>query len=106
MQRLMVLALLLTAVFAVVGCSTYWYQEGRSFEECKQARAECQAEVLKRSDLRNLTLQYELKFIENCMTEKGYGLVPQDELPLDIKRAEPDTSWRWFTQGVAGTLRE
>jgi hypothetical protein len=106
MQKLLLPTLLLAAALTLVGCSTYWYQQGKGFEQCKQDRAECQAELLKRSDLRNLTMQYELDFLKNCMAEKGYNVVPQNKLPLDVKRAEPDTSWRWFTPGVAGSLQE
>lgn len=103
MQRLTI-SLLLSGMFLLTGCSTYWYQEDKSFEECKQARAECRAELLKRSDLKNLGVDYEVKFIENCMGKKGYRLLTQDKLPLDIKRETPDTSFHWRAHGVAGTL--
>jgi len=93
-----------TALFA--GCSTYWYQEGKSFDECKQARTECRAELLKRSDLSGLTVDYEVKFIENCMGQKGYRLVTAEDLPLDMRREEPDTTFHWRTVGVAGTIEE
>ena len=105
MYRLFIM-FFLSILFACTGCSTYWYQEGKSFEECKQTRKECRSELLKHSDLKNLTVQYEVKFIENCMIEKGYKLVAQDELLLDVKREEPDTSLHWRTHGVAGTLKK
>ncbi len=98
--------ILLASMCFLTGCAKYWYQEGKSFKECNLARQECRSELLKRSDLKNLTVQYEVKFAENCMTEKGYRLVSQDELPLDVKREEPDTSLHWRTNGVAGTLKE
>ncbi len=105
MQKL-IISLFLSSIIFLTGCSKYWYQEGKSFDECKQARGECRSELLKRSDIKNLTVQYEVKFAENCMTEKGYRLVTQDELPLDVKREEPDTALHWRTNGVAGTLKE
>ena len=106
MHKQIFMILLLATLFVVMGCSTYWYQEGKSFDQCKRDRAECRTELLKRSDLKNLTVQYEVKFMENCMTERGYRLVTQEELPLDVKREEPDTSLHWRTVGVAGTLSE
>ena len=106
MHRLIMRILLLVILCVVAGCSTYWYQEGKSFDQCKKDRAECRAELLKRSDLKNLTVQYEVKFIKNCMAERGYRLVTQDKLPLDVKREEPDVSLHWRTNGVAGTLKE
>ncbi len=77
MQKL-IISLFLSSIIFLTGCSTYWYQEEKSFEQSKQAREECRSELLKRSDLKNLTVQYEVKFAENCMTEKGYKSVSQD----------------------------
>lgn len=92
-------------ITVVAGCSTYWYRQGSSFEECKRARAECCNELLKRSDLRNVIGQYEVDFMANCMTEKGYTLATPDELPLDVKREEPDAALKWRAHGVAGALK-
>ena len=105
MEKLIILLFLSSLIF-LTGCSKYWYQEGKSFDECKQARGECRSELLKRSDFKNLTVQYEVKFIETCMTEKGYRSFSQGDLPLEAKREEPETSLHWRTHGVAGTLKE
>ena len=105
MQRLIII-FLLAILFACTGCSTYWYHEGKGFEECKNARDECFAELQKRSDLSNLTVEYEIKFMNDCMTKKGYREVPQDELPLDAKRQEPESSFHWRARGLAGTLKK
>jgi hypothetical protein len=104
MRRLSIL-LLLSSVFFLAGCSKYWYQEGKTFDECKQARGECFAELKKRTDFSNPTIDYELEFMNDCMMKKGYREVSQDELPLDVKREEPPSSLHWRTRGVAGTLR-
>jgi len=79
------LGLLLTA-----GCGPkYWYQEGKTFEECRADRAACRAELLKRTD-RERVGDYERRFMEDCMQQRGYQLVSEKDLPLDVKREEPD----------------
>ena len=105
MKNLLIIMLQIVVLLSVSGCSTYWYQESKSFDECKQARQECRSEMLKRSDLTNVTVQYEVEFIKNCMMEKGYELVSQGELPIDAKREEAETSLHWRTHGVAGALK-
>jgi len=105
MHKLVIL-LFLSSIIFLTGCSKYWYQEGKGFEECKNARDECFAELKKRSDLSNLTVEYEIKFMNDCMTKKSYREVSQDELPLDAKRQEPDSSFHWRARGLAGTLKK
>ena len=102
----LILLLFLSSMIFLTGCSKYWYQEGKSFDECKQARNECFAELQKRSDLSNVTVEYEIKFMNDCMTKKGYREVSQDELPLDAKRQEPDSSFHWRARGLTGTLKK
>jgi hypothetical protein len=34
-------------------------------------------------------MDYEIKFMNDCMVEKGYGGVSQGQLPLDAKRQVP-----------------
>ena len=91
----------------VTGCGEkYWYQEGKTFDECKADRAACRAELLKRTDLRNVG-EYERRFMEECMQQRGYRLVSEKELPLDVKREESDVPsevQRARGYGVAGTL--
>lgn len=89
------------------GCGQkYWYQEGKTFAECLLERKVCRDELLKRTDLYRIG-QYERQFMEDCMQKKGYRLVVEKELPLDVKREDSDipseVSWaRGY--GVAGTL--
>jgi PBP1b-binding outer membrane lipoprotein LpoB len=105
-MKKLIVSLFLSSIIFLTGCSKYWYQEGKSFEECKNARNECFAELKKRSDLSNLTVEYEIKFMNDCMTKKDYREVSQDELPLDAKREEPDSSFHWRARGLAGTLKK
>ena len=89
------------------GCGQkYWYQEGKTFVECVQDRKACREELLKRTDLYRIG-EYEREFMEDCMQQKGYRLVPEKELPLDAKREDSDipSEVPWARgYGVAGTL--
>ena len=93
-------------ILSISGCSKYWYQEGKTFDECKQDRAQCFAELKKRSDFSSPTVEYEMKFMNECMIEKGYREVSQDELPLDVKRQEPESTFHWRVRGIAGSLEK
>jgi len=85
------------------GCAQYWYQEGKSYEECMKDRADCVEELEKRVAKPDFG-DYEYKFVEDCMMRKGYGLVTEDELPLDAKRADPDRTIHYKIKGIAGTI--
>ena len=93
------------------GCSKYYYQEGKTFNECAIDRAACFAELQKR--IANKTQRpgdYEHKFMEDCMNSKGYRLVTENKLPLDVKRQDPDTTLQGqlygYRRGIAGTIDE
>ena len=93
------------------GCAKYYYQEGKSFNECASARKDCDAELQKRlADQSHSSSGYEHKFMEDCMAQKGYELVTEDKLPLDAKRQDPDSSLKGFLygyrRGIAGALDE
>jgi hypothetical protein len=100
----MVFLLLSVLVLIPAGCAKYWYQEGKSFDECKQARAECFKELQKRTDFSSPTADYEIKYMNECMQAKGYREVSAKELPLDARREEPESSFHWRSRGIAGTL--
>ncbi len=94
-------------VVLAAGCQRmYWYQEGKTFVECKTDHEDCQAELLKRTD-RRYASPYKHQFLENCMRERGYELVAGKYLPLDIAREDPmvpsEVPWV-HAYGVAGTL--
>jgi hypothetical protein len=89
------------------GCQRmYWYQEGKTFVECRADQEGCQAELLKRTD-RRYASRYQDEFLENCMRARGYELVAERDLPLDIAREDPtvpaEVPWV-HAYGVAGTL--
>ena len=100
---------MIVALFLAAGCQpTYWYQQGRTFSECKADQVDCQAELLRRTDRHHLT-DYERRFMEDCMRQRGYELVPDGDLPVDVRREEPDAAmavpWNHF-YGVAGSIEE
>jgi hypothetical protein len=105
-MKLCMLLIVSGALCLLSGCAEYWYQEGKTFNECKAARAECFQELKKRTDFADPTAEYEVKFMNECMREKGYREVKADELPLSAKREEPDTALHWRARGLAGQLDE
>jgi len=94
-------------VVLAAGCQRqYWYQEGKTFAECKADHEDCQAELLQRTD-RRYPSSYKHRFLENCMHERGYELVAEKDLPLDIKREDPEVPSEVpsvHAYGVAGAL--
>jgi hypothetical protein len=96
-------------LFLAAGCQpAYWYREGRTFDETKADFADCRAELIKRTDRHHLS-DYERRFMEDCMEQRGYRLVRSSDLPLEVKREEPNVvtavPWNRF-YGFAGTLDE
>lgn len=84
------------------GCFKYWYQEGKSFDECLNDREECFNELSKRTDFTDPS--YEHEYMDTCMQQKGYRSVFADDLPLDVKRESPESRKHWQEHGVAGTV--
>lgn len=110
MKSFLVLLLLVCICF-FAGCAKYYYQEGKTFNECASARKDCDAELQKRlADQTQRPGGYEHKFMEDCMAQRGYKLVTEDKLPLDAKRQDPDSSLKGFLygyrRGIAGALDE
>jgi hypothetical protein len=103
-MKLWLLLIVSSTLCLISGCSRYWYQEGKTFEQCQQAQADCFDALRKRSDLGGQTYEYEYKYMESCMKEKGYRLVGKKELPLNIKREEGKTSIHWRARGIAGEM--
>lgn len=103
--------LLACLVCLPAGCAKYYYQEGKTFEACSKDRMDCLTELKQRLDtVSRRPGDYEYKFIEDCMKRKGYRLVTENKLPLDVKRQDPDTSLQGqlygYRRGIAGTLAE
>lgn len=93
------------------GCKKYFYQEGKTFDECKEDGAECVAEMRKRvADQSKSSSDYRYKYVEDCMKRKGYKLVTEGKLPLNVKRLDPDEGAAGFLygrrRGIAGKLDE
>ena len=99
MKNFMVL-LLLGLICLSAGCSKYYYQEGKSFEECAKDRIDCFSEMKKRMSTSETPGSYEYKFIEDCMTgivykddsqiyylqaRKKYGENPRIEVTIETK---------------------
>ena len=104
-----VILFLLCLICSLAGCAKYFYQESRTFEQCKQDREDCFSQLKERlAVLSARPGDYEYKFIEDCMKRKGYRLVTENKLPLDVKRLDPDKSFRGqiygHRRGIAGTL--
>ncbi len=91
----------------MAGCQQkYWYQEGKTFDECKADHEDCWTELLKRTDLRYAS-SYKDRFLGDYMQRRGYWPISEEDLPLDVKREDPgvpsDVPWI-RSYGVAGTL--
>ena len=90
----------------VAGCATYWYQEGKTFEECKQDNLECYEEMKRySSDWESLGKQ-EFELMEDCMVQRGYRLVTERELFVRVKREPADPCVPWMIHGVAGFVEK
>ena len=87
----------------ISGCTQYWYQEGASFDQCKQDQKACLDALLKRSDMSYVS-DYEIEYMKTCMQEKGYRLVTEKELPMKVRRRKPETSLHWRMKGIAGSV--
>ena len=105
MKTIMFLPIALVLLFSC-GCSQYWYQKTKTFDQCGKDRQDCFNELQKRTDFGNVTTEYEVEFMEECMAKKGYEAVEQDKLPIEVKRQEPPSSLHWRAKGVAGKLSE
>lgn len=103
MVKIKMTVLWLIVCLCVSGCAQYWYQEGKTFKECKQDRDACLKELLRHSDLTQVG-PYEIKFMEQCMQEKGYRLAKEGELPMYVRRETPETSFYYRAKGLAGTM--
>ena len=110
MKRHVVLLPLCLMCF-LTGCAKYYYQESKTFNQCAWDRADCLFELKKRLASESSGWDdYRHKFLENCMRSRGYQLVTENKLPLDVKRQDPDSGLRGYLygqrRGIAGALDE
>ena len=107
------IAVMLGLAWLLAGCSKHYYQEGKTIEQCRQSCKECAAKFKKLQDPNapeelgryNISYDHEGIFMDACMLEKGYRIVPENKLPLNVKRENPDP-WVRSKRGLAGTLVE
>ena len=104
MKRYVLAVLPLILMLLCSGCADYWYQADKSIDECKADRLACFEDLKKYSGNWQDMGSYEFEFMEDCMRQKGYSLVKEKDLPLRVRREDPDRSMNWFTNGVAGSL--
>ncbi len=102
MKKFLVIIPLLVLIAFSTGCTSYWYQEGKTYEECKRDLQQCVSEMNKYSDKGTNLGVYDLRFEKDCMKQRGYRLVKERKLPLRVRRQGPG-SFRG-TYGVAGLL--
>ncbi|MBW7991593.1 MAG: hypothetical protein FVQ84_16490 [Planctomycetes bacterium] len=104
MKGFLSFVVLAALLYCLTGCTQYWYQEGKTYSKCADELRVCREEMLKYADLKTIKIGgYDARFIEECMTEKGYISVTENDLPLRVKRKDPP---KWYMHGVAGTLDE
>ena len=102
MRKSLVVVPLLVLIVLLTGCTKYWYQEGKTYEECRRDLQQCAAEMNKYSD-KDLNLGvYDISFERNCMEQRGYRLVKERSLPLRVRRQGSSSSAGKY--GVAGPL--
>ena len=111
MRRIIAVTFILIPTLLFSSCATYlykggnyWYKGGKTIYECKQDRQECFEELKKYSSNWRDMGSYEFKFMEDCMRQKGYSLLKEKELPLRVKREDPDRMMHARLHGVAGTI--
>jgi hypothetical protein len=105
MKRLLgIVALVAVGSCSLAGCTTYWYQEGKTFDECKQAHLECYEGMKEYSDNWEEPGRYEFDYMKDCMIRRGYRLVTARKLYVTVKREPPALAVPWQLHGVAGFL--
>ena len=102
MRKFLVVASLFVLICICAGCTSFWYQEGKTFEECRRDLQQCVAEMNKYSDKDTNLGVYDLRFERDCMKQRGYRLVKERNLPLRVRRQGPGSFTG--TYGVAGLL--
>ena len=101
-----VLILMGVCVCFLAGCANYWYQEGKTFDQCKKDRLECYEDMKKYSTNWKDMGRQEFKLIEDCMIKRGYRLVWGATLHVRVKREDPNLAVPWMVNGVAGFVPE
>ena len=97
---------LLVMICFTAGCSTkYWYQEGKTFDECYDDHRACYEELTRLSTPTGFG-EREMKIVADCMKSRGYRPVAEDRLPYPTKRLRPDRTIHYRLRGIAGAPGE
>jgi len=101
MMKSLVVLLLVICFVAGCGAPKYWYQEGKTFDECYADHRACYEQL---EELTNQTQfgEREMKIIADCMKGQGYRLVPESRLPYPTKALQPDRTIHYRLRGIAG----
>lgn len=98
--------LLAVLIACTAGCSTsYWYQEGKTFDECYEDHRACYKQLEILTDQTELGNR-EMKIIADCMKSKGYRLKAESHLPYPTKSLAPDRTIHYRLRGIAGAPSE
>jgi len=96
--------LLLVILCCCSGCGMdYWYQEGRTFDECYEDHRACYEELAELSELNGFG-DRELDIIEDCMKRKGYRSVSGKRLPARTTVLNADRTIHYRLNGLAGSV--
>jgi len=98
------MGLILAMLCFCSGCGTqYWYQEGKTFDQCYEDHRGCYEELAELSELTGLG-DRELDIIDDCMRRKGYRPVLGNSLPPRTRSLRPNRSIHYRLKGLAGSL--
>jgi len=93
-----------SCLFIFSGCTSYWYQEGKTFDQCYIDLDNCRKEMVQHYEAGTGIYGYGKRYEESCMQERGYRLTKDSGLPLDVKRQDPVVH-AGEGYGAAGTIK-
>jgi len=93
MKKLLVILVLVFV--GVGGCGTYWYQPGKTLEQCLQDSKECAYDANKHGfDYFDCDSLY-----RQCMEVRGYQQFLKEHLPMGIRTYQIDMLAGWNVAG-------
>ncbi|MHC4573398.1 MAG: hypothetical protein ACYS76_04590 [Planctomycetota bacterium] len=104
MTRTLIISILSVLSCFAPGC-TYWHQQGKSFADCERDLQHCYNELKKYADMDSIGT-YEVDFVKNCMKQRGYKLILENDLPMVVRRRDPAMNTFWLLAGVSGTIEK
>lgn len=76
----------LLLIVSVAGCGTYWYQSGKTLEQCCQDSRECIYDANKHA----YTYIDASSLYRQCMNVRGYQQLFKEDLPMGIRTCSVD----------------